>query len=59
MFDITLCGDWASAVPLPDGMTGTCSQAVQDPSNFDNALFEVNSVKGESFKSTPFYALES
>ncbi|KAL8292687.1 hypothetical protein RQP46_001299 [Phenoliferia psychrophenolica] len=45
VFDITLCGDWASAVPLPAGISGTCMSNVQNPANYDNALFEINSVK--------------
>lgn len=49
MFDITLCGDWAGAT-FSDltSIGGTCSQAVQNPDNFKNALFDINYVKGPS-----------
>lgn len=47
VFDITLCGDWSGnqAVWNAAGFNGTCSQAVADPKNYDNAVFEVNYVK--------------
>lgn len=47
IFDITICGDWAGNqnVWSSAGYSGTCSQAVEDPSNFVNAIFEVNYVK--------------
>jgi len=44
VFDTTLCGDWAGATYQSAGCPGTCSQAVANPSNFDNAYWRVNSV---------------
>jgi hypothetical protein len=45
VFDITICGDWAGNTYSQQGYQGTCSQAVVNPRNYDNAFFEVNSVK--------------
>ncbi|KAI8458037.1 family 16 glycoside hydrolase [Phakopsora pachyrhizi] len=48
VFDITLCGDWAGA----DGVFshnntcgGTCSDAIMNPKNFNDAEWEVDSVR--------------
>lgn len=48
VFDTTLCGAWAgqSAVWASSGCPqATCSDVVQDPSNYNNAYFGVNYVK--------------
>ncbi|ORY92650.1 concanavalin A-like lectin/glucanase domain-containing protein [Leucosporidium creatinivorum] len=47
IFDITLCGDWAGSddVWASAGYSKSCSTMVQDPTNFVNAVFEVNSVQ--------------
>ncbi|GAA5907268.1 hypothetical protein JCM8208_006736 [Rhodotorula glutinis] len=47
IFDTTLCGDWAGAV-WPEqclSLGATCSDAVKDPQNFDNAYWEVAYVR--------------
>lgn len=41
---IRLCGDWAGATYNQAGYSGSCSDAVANPTNFVNAAFEVNSV---------------
>ncbi|POY70487.1 hypothetical protein BMF94_6555 [Rhodotorula taiwanensis] len=45
--NIALCGDWAGqpGVFSPSCGTGTCANYVVDPSNFDNAYFEIASVR--------------
>jgi len=43
-FDMTLCGDWAGAAFPGNGCSGTCADAVANPSNFDNAIWKVKSV---------------
>lgn len=46
VFDITLCGDWAGTTYNQFYSTGnSCSSAVEDPTNFVNAAFEIASVK--------------
>lgn len=48
IFDITLCGDWAGSPSVynANGLcSGSCSDAVKEPSNFKNAFWEVASVK--------------
>lgn len=47
VFDITICGAWAgnSYVWSANGFNGTCSQAVENPANYNKAVFEVNYVK--------------
>lgn len=47
ILNTTICGDWAGGV-LPDADQGcpqSCSAYVQDPSNFDQAYWEVNYIK--------------
>ncbi|KZP31323.1 glycoside hydrolase family 16 protein [Athelia psychrophila] len=45
IFDITFCGDWAGNSYSTSGCPGTCAERVQDPSNFVNASWEINSLK--------------
>lgn len=48
IFDITLCGDFAGATSVfSETCTGTCynDYVVGDGSNYDNAYFEVQSVR--------------
>lgn len=45
IFDITFCGDWAGNSYATSGCPGTCAERVQDPSNFVNASWEINSLK--------------
>ncbi|KAE9396893.1 glycoside hydrolase family 16 protein, partial [Gymnopus androsaceus JB14] len=40
--DTTLCGDWAGDVFGSSGCSGSCADTVADPSNFDNARWEIN-----------------
>ncbi|GAA5959202.1 hypothetical protein JCM3765_005103 [Sporobolomyces pararoseus] len=51
-FDITTCGDWRGKQSLSSENHGSCSStyptceaAVRDSSNFEEAFFEINSVK--------------
>ncbi|BGP16353.1 hypothetical protein JCM10213v2_004355 [Rhodosporidiobolus nylandii] len=53
-FDITTCGDWAGQQGVWQDQTqsgscypkyATCGAAMQDPANFAEAYFEINSVK--------------
>ncbi|KAF8591831.1 glycoside hydrolase family 16 protein [Ramaria rubella] len=44
VFDITTCGDWAGSSFATSGCPGTCGQTVQDPSNFVNASWIINSL---------------
>jgi hypothetical protein len=37
VINISICGDWAGAVFNSDGSTGSCSDAVSDPSNYNGA----------------------
>ncbi|TNY24713.1 glycoside hydrolase family 16 protein [Rhodotorula diobovata] len=45
--NIALCGDWAGqpGVFSPTCGMGTCADYVKDPSNFDNAYFEISSIR--------------
>ncbi|BGP48012.1 hypothetical protein JCM10450v2_003882 [Rhodotorula kratochvilovae] len=47
IFDTTLCGDWAGAVWKDECLSlgATCSDAVKDPRNYDNAYWEVKYVR--------------
>ncbi|GAA6002175.1 glycoside hydrolase family 16 protein [Rhodotorula paludigena] len=47
IFDTTLCGDWAGAVWEGECLevAATCADAVKDPKNFVDAVWEVASVK--------------
>ena len=46
IFDITLCGDFAGdATVFAETCSGTCTDLVQDPTNYDNAYFEVQYVR--------------
>lgn len=45
VFDITLCGGWGSSDYGTSGCPGTCSQMVEDPTNYNGAVWKVNSVK--------------
>lgn len=45
VFDTTLCGDWAGATYSAGGCPGTCAQRVTNPSNFNEAYWEVNYVR--------------
>ncbi|EJU00224.1 glycoside hydrolase family 16 protein [Dacryopinax primogenitus] len=42
IIETTLCGDWANSNYGATSCPGTCSQAVQDPSNFNEAYWLVN-----------------
>lgn len=44
--DISLCGDWAGTTSVY-GLTcsGTCTDLVLDPTNYNNAYFEIRSVR--------------
>ncbi|KAG8679182.1 hypothetical protein FRC09_019154, partial [Ceratobasidium sp. 395] len=44
VFDTTLCGDWAGATYGSAGCPGTCADRLQDPANFKNAVWRINSV---------------
>jgi len=44
IFDITFCGDWAGASYIAAGCPGNCSQRIQDPNNFVNASWSINSL---------------
>ncbi|PLW58836.1 hypothetical protein PCANC_00258 [Puccinia coronata f. sp. avenae] len=48
IFDITLCGDWAGSAGVfnaNNACSGTCTDLVKDPTNYDNANWEIASVK--------------
>lgn len=45
VFDITLCGGWCASDYPNSGCPGTCTQRLEDPQNFDTAVWKVNSVK--------------
>lgn len=45
VFDITLCGGWCASDYPSSGCPGTCAQQLEEPGNFDSALWKVNSVK--------------
>jgi len=45
IFDITFCGDWAGNSYATSGCPGTCPERLQDPSNFDDAIWDINYVK--------------
>ncbi|KAJ8522535.1 hypothetical protein ONZ45_g901 [Pleurotus djamor] len=45
IFDITFCGDWAGNSYATSGCPGTCPDRLMDPTNFDNALWIINSLK--------------
>jgi hypothetical protein len=38
VINITICGDWAGSVFAADGFSGSCGDAVADPSNYDGAI---------------------
>jgi len=48
IFDITLCGDWAGSAGVfnaNNACTGSCESMVKDPTNYNNAQWEIASVK--------------
>lgn len=46
VIDITLCGDWAgNSYVFSETCTGTCTDLVTTPSNYDQAFFEIRSVR--------------
>ncbi|THH02876.1 hypothetical protein EW026_g16 [Hermanssonia centrifuga] len=45
VFDITFCGDWAGNSYATSGCPGTCPDHLQDPSNFDDAEWSINTLK--------------
>ncbi|EGG12275.1 family 16 glycoside hydrolase [Melampsora larici-populina 98AG31] len=45
VFDITVCGDWAGGAFGSSGCSGSCAEAMKDPSNFSNAEWEIASVQ--------------
>ncbi|THH09182.1 hypothetical protein EW145_g2200 [Phellinidium pouzarii] len=46
IFDITFCGDWAgNTYATTPGCTGTCQEHLQDPTNFVNASWSINTLK--------------
>ncbi|KAI5124643.1 hypothetical protein M0805_004252 [Coniferiporia weirii] len=46
IFDITFCGDWAgNTYATTPGCTGTCEDHLQDPTNFVNASWSINTLK--------------
>ncbi|KAJ3526186.1 hypothetical protein NM688_g8288 [Phlebia brevispora] len=45
VFDITFCGDWAGNSYATSGCPGTCTTQLQDPGNFDNAIWNINTLK--------------
>jgi len=45
VFDITFCGDWAGNSYATSGCPGTCAERIQDPSNFVNASWSINSLR--------------
>ncbi|OCB92119.1 hypothetical protein A7U60_g536 [Sanghuangporus baumii] len=46
VFDITFCGDWAgNSYATTPGCPGTCAERLQDPANFINASWSINSLK--------------
>jgi len=45
VFDITTCGDWAGASFATSGCPGQCGETVQDPNNFINASWTINSLR--------------
>jgi len=67
VFDITLCGDWAGNSYSTSGCPGTCSDRLQDPSNFINASWHINSLRvyskkviiGATSTATPTWRIQS
>ncbi|KAJ3576667.1 hypothetical protein NP233_g284 [Leucocoprinus birnbaumii] len=45
ILNITFCGDWAGNSYATSGCPGTCAERLQDPSNFVNATWVINSLK--------------
>lgn len=45
VFDTTLCGDWAGATYGSNGCPGSCADRITNPSNFNEAYWEVNYVR--------------
>ncbi|VDB99648.1 unnamed protein product [Peniophora sp. CBMAI 1063] len=45
IFDITFCGDWAGNDYATSGCPGTCAQRLMDPTNYNNATWDINWVK--------------
>ncbi|THV04929.1 glycoside hydrolase family 16 protein [Dendrothele bispora CBS 962.96] len=45
IFDITFCGDWAGNSYATSECPGTCPERLQDPANFVNATWNINSLK--------------
>lgn len=45
ILNITFCGDWAGNSYATSGCPGTCAERLQDPSNFVNATWIINSLK--------------
>lgn len=46
IINITLCGAWAgNAVEFAKTCSGLCTDYIADPTNFDNAYFELASIK--------------
>lgn len=44
VFDITTCGDWAGSSFATSGCPGSCGATVQNPANFINASWIINSL---------------
>jgi len=44
VFDITTCGDWAGSSYATSGCPGSCGETVQNPANFINASWIINSL---------------
>lgn len=45
VFDITFCGDWAGNSYATSGCPGTCPERLRDPRNFENATWDINTLK--------------
>lgn len=45
VFDITFCGDWAGNSYATSGCPGTCPEQLQNPANFVNASWAINTLK--------------
>lgn len=46
VINLSLCGDWAgNAAVFGQTCSGTCTDLVADPSNYNNAYFEIKSVR--------------
>ncbi|KAG9025344.1 hypothetical protein FRB95_010267 [Tulasnella sp. JGI-2019a] len=45
VFNIAFCGDWAGATYLTSGCPGSCNNQIMDPSNFDESIWIINSLR--------------